>query len=257
MRKMFAITKRELLSFFVTPPGYIIFSAFMLLCAYFFFNLLGSFNFKLRTFSELPVQIASRRPNLNQWVIEPYYQTVMFLWVCLAPLLSMKSFADERSQSTLEMIFTSPLSIFQIVLGKFFALATIITLLSLGMLLFPLLLHLYGDPEFALTLSGFLAVYLSGLSFVSIGLLLSTLSRHQLLAGFMTFVLLLVIYFLHSFSGAVSGVLLVLVRALSPVLKASELTAGIITLSSLSYFLSFILIGILCTMCSLSVQRSK
>jgi ABC-2 type transport system permease protein len=173
MRNIIAICKRELLSFFVSPIAYFVITGFTLLVGYFFFNYFSIF-LRMQQMSQVIAMRGGQLPNLNQTVIEGVYQTMIVILVFLVPLLTMRIVAEEKRRGTFELLLTSPLSVSEIVLGKFLSLAVIIFVMLGISAIFPLLLIIYGSPEVAPIISGFVGVLLCTLGFASIGMAVSS-----------------------------------------------------------------------------------
>jgi ABC-2 type transport system permease protein len=119
----------------------------------------------------------------------------------------MGLFAAEKSNRTDELLLTSPLTIWDIVLGKYLAAAAFVTLLVLLLGLYPAILLLYGDPEIAKTLAGLLGLWLMGLAYAAVGAFASSLTQNQIIAFAFSFVLLLVLWMLSFLAdlGAAGG----------------------------------------------------
>lgn len=254
MRNIWAICKRELLSFFVSPIAYFVITGFTLLIGFFFFNYLSYF---VRV-SEMAGMIALRggeAPNLNQTVIEGLYQTMVVVLVFLVPLLTMRTIAEEKRRGTFELLITSPVSVFQLVLGKFASLAIVLTGMLALNLLFPALLILHGNPEVAPILSGFLGVVLCALGFASVGMAVSAFTENQVVAGVASMVTLLLLYVIQAPAESIGGVAGEVFRYLSPVDQLQDPLRGIITLKSIGYFASMILLGLFLSQRALEAYR--
>src|SRR5258708_2334301 len=146
MRNIYAIFRRELLSFFVSPIAYFVITGFVLLGGYFFFNLLTMFNTMVVRFAAIPGRAQYDAPNLNQWVVEPFYQPLIVVLVFLIPLLTMQALAEEKRRGTFELLATSPISVGEIVLGKFLGLATVLAIMIAMIFFFPLFLVIFSEP---------------------------------------------------------------------------------------------------------------
>ena len=181
MRNIISICRRELLSFFVSPVAYFVITGFILLSAYFFFNLLGTFNMLLQRYASMPFRGPLGQLNLNQFVIEGFFHTLLVIIVFLVPLLTMRVLAEERRKGTFELLVTSPLRVSDIVLGKFLGVAVIVVLMVLAVFCFPLILYFYGDPAPELTpmFSGLLGLLLCSLAFASVGMAVSSFYRQS------------------------------------------------------------------------------
>jgi ABC-2 type transport system permease protein len=254
MRTIWAICKRELLAFFVSPIAYFVITGFTLLVGFFFFNHLSYF----AQLVEMSAMISLRGrelPNLNQTVIEGVYQTMVVILVFLIPLLTMRTIAEEKKKGTLELLITSPVSVSQIVLGKFFSIAIVLIIMLSVNLIFPALLITYGDPEIPPIVSGFLGLVLCSLGFASIGMAVSSFTENQVVAGVISMVTLLLLYVIQAPAESLGGTAAEVVRYLSPVDQLQDLLRGIITLKSITYFVSLIVVGLFLSQRALETYR--
>jgi ABC-2 type transport system permease protein len=254
MRNIWAICKRELLAFFVSPIAYFVITGFTLLIGFFFFNYLSYF---VRV-AEMAGMIALRGgdvPNLNQTVIEGLYQTMVVVLVFLIPLLTMRTIAEEKRRGTFELLITSPVSVSQIVLGKFASIAIVLIGMLAVNLLFPALLIAHGNPEVPPILSGFLGVVLCGLGFASIGMAVSAFTENQVVAGVASMVTLLLLYVIQAPAESLGGVASEVFRYLSPVDQLQDPLRGIITFKSIAYFVSMTVLGLFLSQRALEAYR--
>ncbi len=254
MRTIWAICKRELLAFFVSPIAYFVITGFTLLVGFFFFNHLSYF----AQLVEMSAMISLRGrdlPNLNQTVIEGVYQTMVVILVFLIPLLTMRTIAEEKKKGTFELLITSPVSVSQIVLGKFLSLAIVLIVMLSVNLIFPALLITYGDPEIPPIVSGFLGLVLCSLGFASIGMAVSSFTENQVVAGVVSMVTLLLIYVIQAPAESLGGTAAEVVRYLSPVDQLQDLLRGIVTLKSITYFVSLIVVGLFLSQRALEAYR--
>jgi ABC-2 type transport system permease protein len=132
--------------------------------------------------------------NLNDHVIAPFLHVMSVVLLFLVPGITMGLFAAERANGTQELLLTSPITIWELVLGKFLAAATFIAILVALLALFPAILFTYGDPEIGKTAAGLLGLLLVGLLYVAIGAFASSVTQNQLIAFALSFVLLLVLW---------------------------------------------------------------
>jgi ABC-2 type transport system permease protein len=254
MRGVLAICKRELLSFFVSPVAYFVVTGFTLLAGYFFFQYLSFYNRVLASAPMLNFQ-PGQVPNLNEFVIQNFFLTLVVILVFTIPLLTMRIMAEEKRRGTFELLLTSPLSVTEIVLGKFLGLAAVI-LIMLGLAgAFPFWLILYSNPEALPVLSGFVGVVLCTLAFASIGMACSSFTENQIVAGISSMVALLFLYVVQSSAEGLTGVTADVLRYLSPMLQVSELVKGVISLKSLAYFASLIVLGLFISQRAVEARR--
>lgn len=256
MRNIWAIFKREILSFFVSPVAYFVITGFVLLAGYFFFNLLQMYNLVVARYAMMP-QMGMQAPNLNQWVVEGYYHTLIVILVFLIPLLTMRIIAEERRRGTFELLATSPLQVREIVFGKFLGVGFVVAVMMFLVFLFPLLLCYFGEPapEVKPIVSGFAGVLLCALAFASIGMAVSSFTENQIVAGVSSMVALLMLYVIHSPAESLGGTASEILIYLSPVMQARDMLRGVVSLQSSVYFLSLISLGLFLSQRALDAQR--
>ena len=254
MRNIIAICKRELLSFFVSPIAYFVITGFTLLVGFFFFNYFSLF---LRMY-QMSAYLSMRGmplPNLNQTIIEGVYQTMIVILVFLVPLLTMRIVAEDKRRGTFELLLTSPVSVFEIVMGKFLSLAVIIFAMLSISFIFPLLLIVYGAPEVPPILSGFVGVLLCTLGFASIGMAVSSFTENQIVAGVSSMVTLLLLYVIQAPAESLDGTVADVLRYLSPVDQVQDFVRGVVTLKATVYFVSMITLGLVLSQRALDALR--
>jgi len=161
----------------------------------------------------------------------------------LVPGITMGLFASEKTNGTLELLLTSPITIWELVLGKFLAAVAFIAILVLLLALFPALLFLYGDPEWGKTAAGMLGLLLIGIAYASIGTFASSVTQSQFVAFFLSFVLLLVLWMLGFLAdlGAAGGAASSdnvgdLLRYLSTADHFEGMVMGLVDTKDLAYF---------------------
>jgi ABC-2 type transport system permease protein len=256
MRNIIAIMKREVRSFFVSPIAYFVITGFVLIAGYFFFTLLGIFNNYLLQIRAMPFS-AQQLPNLNEFVVQGLLQTMVVVLVFLVPLLTMRIFAEEKHRGTFELLVTSPVSVREIVLGKFFGVSVIIVLMLALIALFPALLVIFGEPapEVGPIFSGFLGLFLCSLAFVSIGMAVSCFTENQVVAGITSMVTLLLLYVIQAAAQSAGGSIETILSYLSPIVQLKDLLQGVISLKSIIYFSSLVVVGLFFSQRALEAYR--
>jgi ABC-2 type transport system permease protein len=200
MRHVPTVAWRELRSLFVSPVAYGVMSLFAVLTGLFFILYVSAFNewvMRLQQYQELE---RLRETNLTSDLIARFYQMIDTVLLILVPGITMGLFTSEKTNGTQELLLTSPLTIWDIVLGKFAAAAGFVGILVLMVGAYPGLLFLYGDPEVGKTLSGHLGVLLVGWTYVAIGTFASAVTRSQVVSFLIAFVLLLFLQLLPAIS---------------------------------------------------------
>jgi ABC-2 type transport system permease protein len=255
VRNALTIAGKELRSYFVSPIAYVVLTGFLLLGGWFFFNLLARFNFLLSVYSALQNPEAQMRLNLNEFVISPLLHNLSVVLVILIPMITMRSFAEEKRSGTYELLMTSPLSITEIVAGKFIAVATFL-LIMIGLTgVYPLILLAYGNPEVGVMAAGYLGLILLAIAFATVGLLTSSLTENQIIAAVSCLVVLLLLYVIAWPADTAGPVLGEVLKYLSLTEHFSEMVRGVIDTKELVYFASVILLALFLTQRSVESVR--
>lgn len=248
MKVLFTILKRELKSYFSSPVAYIILVVFLVLSGVFFFLYLQSF---ISSQFDPRFQLFKEKLNLNEFVVRSYLGTISVVLLLMIPVISMRLIAEEKKNYTSELLFTSPIRVIQIVLGKFLAALTLFLIMLLLSAIHLLILTIYGNPDLGPVLSGYLGLFLLGASFLSIGLFASSLTENQIVAAVISFGILLVFWILGASSDADSSVL----GYLSIINHFDNFTKGVIEVKDVVYYLSFSFFGLFLTQVTLDSER--
>jgi ABC-2 type transport system permease protein len=244
MKHVGAIAGRELRSLFVSPVAYVTLTLFSFLGGFFFLASVLAFDRQIAEAQQLQAFDFLRQLNLNDAVIAPFYQVMWIVILFLVPGITMGLFAAEKANGTQELLLTSPVTIWELVVGKFLAAAAFVTLLVVVLALYTGILFIYGSPEVGKTAAGLIGLLLVGWSYAAVGAFASSVTRNQLIAFFLALVLLLVIWMLSIFAdlGAAGGPLASggwfadLMRWLSSSDRFENLVRGLVESQDLAYF---------------------
>jgi ABC-2 type transport system permease protein len=183
MKHIATIARRELLSMFSTPVAYVFIAVYVFLAGFFFFASFGSFLLQMQQLQAFGMAQYLERMNLNDMVIAPSLYTMVVLQCFLVPLLSMKSLAEERATGSIELLLTSPITSWEVVLGKYLAVFVLLALVTLLTGAYPALLFAYGNPEVGQTVSGLISIFLHSAAIAGVTFFISALTRSQIVAG--------------------------------------------------------------------------
>jgi ABC-2 type transport system permease protein len=193
--------------------------------------------------------------NVNQVMLRPLLQNVTILLLFLMPMVTMRSYAEEKRSGTIELLLTSPLTDVEIILGKFFgalalwALALAVTVIHIG------ILYMYGRPEWKPIVTAYLGLLLMGGCFISLGLFISSLTKNQIVAAAITFSTFLMLWVINWIGSFTSGWISDTTAYLSIIEHLDDFTKGVIDTSHLIYYVSFITFGLFLTMKSVDSER--
>jgi ABC-2 type transport system permease protein len=163
----------------------------------------------------------------------------------------MRLIAEERKNFTAELLFTSPVRVFHIVLGKFLASYIFFGLMLLFSAVYVVVIKAYGNPDLGPVLSGYLGLFLLGGSFLTAGLFSSSLTENQIVAAVISFGILLVFWIIGASSDAEGSIL----GYLSIINHLDNFTKGVIELKDIVYYLSFTFFGLFLTHITLESER--
>src|SRR5579862_9428690 len=187
------IARRELISYFRSPIAYGVMAFFALIAGYFFYVAVVYF---VRRGLESSMMGQSFPMDLNEFVIRPVFSNISVIGLFLIPMITMRLFAEEKRTGTIELLVTSPLRDYEIILGKWLA-AFILHLAILAVAgLNMLVLFAYGNPDWRPMAVGYLGLILQGGCLLSIGTFISATTRNQIVAGVATFGVCLLLWVL-------------------------------------------------------------
>ena len=236
MKKIMVIMAKEFKAYFISPSAYAVLLVFSIASGFFFFSDLSIFY--LAKMQPLPWPELEAEQNLNDMVIQPFIHHLSILYL-LIPILTMKLLAEEKKSGTTELLFTCPLFLFQIILGKFLASVLLLSLLLLLTLPHPIFLVLYGNPDIGPLISGYLGLFLVGVTFISLGIFASSLTENQIIAAILGFFLIIFFWMIGGASYMVSYQLSPLVSYLSLQEHFHVFTKGLIELKDVVYCITF------------------
>ena len=186
---MKAILKKELKSYFLSPIGYVVIGIFLLCFSVFFF---------LTVLSSGSVDLGAL-----------YYYTALYGLIIIVPILTMRMFAEERKNGTEQLLLTSPISIFKVVLGKLMAALSVIVITLLISFLFFFIVSFFGEPNITSVLVAMLGFILISIATLSVGMFASSLTENQIIAGIITVAFLIISLFMTDINSIFSGFALI------------------------------------------------
>ena len=254
MRNILAISEKELKSYFAGPIAYIAIGLWALLYGYFFVAILQFFVRNSMQMSQMGMQ-GPQTMNVNQQLIRPLLQNVTIMILFVMPMVTMRTYSEEKKSGTIELLLTSPLTDFQIIMGKFlgamalYAVMLLVTTIQIG------ILFVYGRPEWKPIVTAYVGLFLLGGCFISMGLLISSLTKNQIVAGMVTFAVFLLLWIINwigTFSGPTVDAL---TQYLSIIEHLDDFSKGVIDTKHVIYYVSFITFGLFLTAKSVDSER--
>ena len=200
MRHAFAIARRELRSYFVSPIAYMAMTMFVFLSGAFFSNMVVYYVRQAMLADRQIEQIARSDLQLDvpTVVLSEFFKNEAFILLLVLPLLTVGLITDERRKGTLELLLTSPIRSLELVAGKFFGAFTMFVIMLLPTLPFYYFLRQGGAWEPGIVLSGYLGLLLVGAAQIGIGLFVSSLCENVLVSAFGTYGILVALSFVDT-----------------------------------------------------------
>lgn len=245
MTHTLTIASRELRSLFVSPVAYVVLTLWSVIAGTFFLASLIGFQERLIQLQQYQMFQQIELMNLNDELIEPFIGSMWVILLFLLPAVTMGLVSSEKANGTDELLLTSPISIWDIVLGKFLAGAGFVTVMTAIVAFFPAILFVYGEPELGKTISGVLCLLFVSITYVAVGIFASSVTRSQLIAFVFTLVLLvmlgMMLPFIIDISMAGSGMgresgIAQTVRWMSTGSHVDRMLKGLVDTADLAYF---------------------
>ncbi len=239
MKNIIAVCAKELYTYFVSPIAYFV-------C--FVFTAISGFLFSIALLS------AATNGGSGIGVMNTLFGNMAVILLFFTPVLTMKLFAEERKSGTIELLLTSPITDGQVVLGKFLASWTLLLIMIILTLFFPFLARRFGPMDIGTLLSGYLGLLLIGSAFLALGVLMSSMSKNQLVAALTSFGLLITLWVIGALSthaGAIGKFL----SYLSLPEHYYDFARGVIVLKDVVYYGSFTSVCLFATF--KSIESSK
>lgn len=214
---MNAIYKRELNQYFKTPTGYIFISMFLFITGTYFYL----------------VNLSAQNGDIKN-LFSSIFPIILFL----IPILTMRLFSEEKKQKTDELLFTSPISTKEIILGKFFSTLVVFLIPLAGTIMYPVILSFFTKPEVLVILGNYIGIILLSSSFISIGLFIAVIFENQILSAFVTYCMLMLFFIAKSISGATSNIIIKSVLSSLAITSRYEIfTYGVFNLINVIYYI--------------------
>lgn len=253
MRNIWAIIIKEMKGYFVSPIAYVVVAAFLCITGFLFFQALSFFSLQSLQFSQVPG--AAARLDINATVIEPTLHNMNVILLLMIPLLTMKLLAEEKRHKTIELLLTSPISIWQLVLGKYLASFILFLIMMLLTSNFFIILFFVSKPDWGPLLAGYMGKIFLGGTFLAIGFFASSITENQIIAAVVSFSIMILLWMMGWVSEAVNPFFGQILEYLSIIGHQDNFLKGLIDTRDVVYYLSFIAIGLLLSHQSLESLR--
>ncbi len=242
MRNIWLIAKRDMGSYFNSPIFYVVTTVFLIIYSYIFINILSFFS--MQSMQSGQFQQMGMALNINEMVIEPSFQNMAVILLLIIPIITMRSFSEEKKSKTFRLLLSSPVHLKEIVLGKFFACMIVVGLMVLLSSYSVIFLFFIGEPDIGPVLTGYLGVLLMAGCYVSVGVFASSLTENQIVAAVITFGFSLFMWVIGWGAQSADSSTGQVLEYLSIIEHMDRFLKGMVETSDLTYYLSFIIFGL-------------
>ncbi|MFQ6675298.1 MAG: ABC transporter permease, partial [Fidelibacterota bacterium] len=230
---------------------------FLVITGVFFYLLTSSF---LQYSVNLQWQAARLRQapppvNVNEMIIRPLFSNISVITLFVVPMITMRTFSEDKRSGTIELLLTSPVNGTQVVVGKFLAAYALYAIMVIVTWVYPLVIILYGKPDVMPIVISYLGILLMGAASVALGVWISSMTENQIISAMGTFVALLFLWLVGWFSHLTSGFLGGFFQYISIVEHFDDFAKGIFDTGHLVYYFS--LAGITLFLAHESIQSLR
>jgi ABC-2 type transport system permease protein len=251
--RAWAVFKKEMRLYFVSPIAYVVFAIFTLVAGWFFYNVFAFFTLVSMRAAMSPTMAGDL--SVTEGVLRPLFQNISVIMLLMMPILTMRLFAEEKKSGTIELLLTYPVRDGEILFGKYLA-ALAIFLVMLGLtLVYPVLVTWTARLEWGPLATGYLGLILQGAAFIAIGILVSSLTENQVVAAVATFGTLLIFWVISWAAESAGATLGRVISHLSLTEHFESFAKGVIDTKDVIYYLNLTILSLFLTLRSLESKR--
>jgi ABC-2 type transport system permease protein len=252
MRNTWIICQKELRSYFVSPVAYVLMALWAVIFGFFFWTSLGSF---LKYSMEMQMGGQMFPMNVNEQIIRPLLQNVAVIGLFFLPMITMRLFSEEKRTGTIELLVTSPIQDLEIILGKWMAALALYCCLLLFTAVYFSFLFRFGNPDWKPLLVAYLGLLLEAGAMLAIGAFISSLTKNQIIAGAVTFGVLILLWVLPWVSGYETATWARVLSYMSLVTHFDGFIRGVIDSKDAIFYATLIFLGLFFTSRSMESLR--
>lgn len=247
-----AIAGKELRSYFASPVAWVMMGLFAFIFGWFFTVYLRMFMLNSMQAGQFG---GGQAVNVNMSLIRPLLGNASVLVLFLLPMITMRTYSEEKRSGTIELLLTSPLTDLEIILGKFVGAIVLYAAMLAVTVPYVAILFFAGNPEWRPLISGYLGLFLLGSCFVAVGLFISSTTKNQMVAGAASFIVFLFFWIINWFADNAGPFFGPVLSYLSITEHFDDFGKGIIDTKHVIFYLSFIAFGLFLTLKSVDSER--
>ena len=244
IKNVMTIARKDFRSYFTSPIAYIVIAGFMTIMGWMFFSILSHFNLQNMQYSQYNM---GKGMSITDGIIRPLYGNMNVILLFLVPFITMRLIAEERKLHTIELLLTAPVSLMDIIFGKFLSSMFLVGVMLILTMVYPLVLFQTGNPEFGPFAASYLGTFLLACCYLAMGLLFSSVTENQIVAGSLTFASGLFFWLISWATQSAGPVWGEFLTYLSLINHYNNFGQGLINSSDVLYYVSFTGIGLFLT----------
>ncbi len=244
MKNIWTIARRDFRSYFMSPVAYLVIAGFTAIMGWMFYMSLAYYHQSSMQYQQMNM---GKGASITDQIIRPVFGNMNVVFLLLVPFITMRLFAEERKNQTIQLLMTAPISMLDIVLGKFLSALFMILAMVGTTLFYPLILWMTGNPDFGPIFGSYVGTILMASCVLVIGMVYSAMSENQIIAGALSFATGLFFWLVSWAQSTAGGALGDILGYLSLISHYNNFSQGVINTSDLMYYLSFIFFGLFLT----------
>jgi ABC-2 type transport system permease protein len=244
MKNIWIIAKRDFSNYFTSPIAYIVIGGFLAIMGWMFFFNLNHFALQNMQYQQMGV---GKGVSISEGIVRPLYGNMNVIFLFLVPFITMRLLAEERKNQTIALLLTSPVTLTEVILGKFLSSFLLVLVMLAATFVYPIVLGATGQPDWGVILACNLGTLLLTACYLSLGVLFSSVTENQIVAGALTFAAGLFFWLVSWATQAAGPVWSDILMYLSLISHYDGFSRGVVSTSDAFFYLSFIGIGLFLT----------
>ena len=242
--KAWTVAWKDYKTYFTSPIAYIIIAGFLVIMGWMFFFNLSHFNLQNLQFKQFGM---GKSPSITDGIIRPLYGNMNVIFLFLVPFITMRLFAEERKLQTIQLLMTSPITLSEMIFGKFLSALLLVATMLIMTLVYPIILFVCGNPDIGPIATSYIGTLLLASCYVAMGVFFSAMTENQIVAGALTFAAGLFFWLINWASQSAGPVFSDFLDYLSLIQHYNNFSQGILETTDVFFYLSFVFVGLFLT----------
>jgi ABC-2 type transport system permease protein len=244
MKKIWTIAWKDYKTYFTSPIAYIVIAGFLLIMGWMFFFNLSHFNLQSLQYKQYGM---GKGVSITEGIVRPLYGNMNVIFLFFVPFITMRLFAEEKKLQTIQLLMTSPITLTEMILGKFVSAFLLVLTMLVLTVVYPIVLFIFGNPDLGPILTSYLGTLLLSSCYLAMGVLFSSMTENQIVAGALTFAAGLFFWLINWASQSAGPVFSDFLDYLSLIQHYNNFSQGILETSDVVFYFSFIGVSLFLT----------